>query len=98
MNVDEGKTYDRSERRSFLQPREVMTDKQIFNFKQSLNSKAEDYCKKLFELKNLLIDADGIEDTGTAVNIIDRYILQVEESLIVALSAVVVKEDLLKQL
>lgn len=82
----------------FYNTRDVMTDKQIFNFKQSLNSKAEDYCRKLFELKNLLIDADGIEDTGTAVNIIDRYILQVEESLIVALSAVVVKEDLLKQL
>jgi hypothetical protein len=75
-----------------------MTEKQIFAFKQSLNTKAEDYCEKLFELKNLLIDADGIEDTGSAVQIIDRYILQVEESLIVALSAVVVKEDLFKQL
>jgi len=75
-----------------------MTEKQIFAFKNSLNIKAEDYCKKLFELKNLLIDADGIEDTGSAVQIIDRYILQVEESLIVALSAVVVKEDLFKQL
>jgi hypothetical protein len=75
-----------------------MTEKQIFAFKQSLNIKAEDYCAKLFELKNLLIDADGIEDTGSAVQIIDRYILQVEESLIVALSAVVVKEDLFKQL
>jgi len=75
-----------------------MTDKQIFDFKNSLNSRAESYCEKLTQLKNLLIDADGIEDTGSAIQILDKYLLLIEESLIVALSAVVVKEELLKQL